>query len=262
METIICSLVFKKWHRFCRARICRFIFPPARNPPPPPRVVLPRNEPLLLGPAPAMWHKQWGHTQADRGGRKKLCAWGGVVGAPFPDPPLQGSRDRDPRQADGGRWGVGGPEVSPHMSPRGADPFEALSPRTPVLFPGTQVPLSSSVHGCQPFMPSVTCRQPSILCQLPSVKSAVAQLWTDSVVARLRITLGESRSLSHVHSYTRQSIRLNGGPLCVGIVLVPDVHHVCGQTVSAYHMSGRFDQRAACRLVGPLLGPLHDLLSR
>ena len=28
---IICSLIFKKWHRFCRARICRFIFSPARN---------------------------------------------------------------------------------------------------------------------------------------------------------------------------------------------------------------------------------------
>ena len=34
---IICSLIFKKWHRFCRARICRFIFSPARNIPPPPR---------------------------------------------------------------------------------------------------------------------------------------------------------------------------------------------------------------------------------
>ena len=33
---IICSLIFKKWHRFCRARICRFIFSPARNTPPPP----------------------------------------------------------------------------------------------------------------------------------------------------------------------------------------------------------------------------------
>ena len=33
---IICSLIFKKWHRFCRARICGFIFSPARNPPPPP----------------------------------------------------------------------------------------------------------------------------------------------------------------------------------------------------------------------------------
>ena len=33
---IICSLILKKWHRFCRARICRFIFSPARNPPPPP----------------------------------------------------------------------------------------------------------------------------------------------------------------------------------------------------------------------------------
>ena len=32
---IICSLIFKKWHRFCRARICRFIFSPAPNPPPP-----------------------------------------------------------------------------------------------------------------------------------------------------------------------------------------------------------------------------------
>ena len=37
----ICSLISKKWHRFCRARItsiCRFIFSPARNtssPPPP-----------------------------------------------------------------------------------------------------------------------------------------------------------------------------------------------------------------------------------
>ena len=32
---IICSPIFKKWHRFCRPRICRFIFPPARNTPPP-----------------------------------------------------------------------------------------------------------------------------------------------------------------------------------------------------------------------------------
>ena len=31
---IICSLIFKKWPRFCRARICRFIFSPARNIPP------------------------------------------------------------------------------------------------------------------------------------------------------------------------------------------------------------------------------------
>ena len=31
---IICSLIFKKWHRFCRARIYRFIFSPARNTPP------------------------------------------------------------------------------------------------------------------------------------------------------------------------------------------------------------------------------------
>ena len=30
---IICSLIYKKWHRFCRARICRFIFSPARNTP-------------------------------------------------------------------------------------------------------------------------------------------------------------------------------------------------------------------------------------
>ena len=34
---IICSLIFKKWHGFCRARICRFIFPPARNIPTPGR---------------------------------------------------------------------------------------------------------------------------------------------------------------------------------------------------------------------------------
>ena len=33
---ITCSLIFKKWHIFCRATICRFIFPPARNPPPHP----------------------------------------------------------------------------------------------------------------------------------------------------------------------------------------------------------------------------------
>jgi hypothetical protein len=33
---IICSLIFKKWHRFCSARICTFIFPPAQNPQPPP----------------------------------------------------------------------------------------------------------------------------------------------------------------------------------------------------------------------------------
>ena len=32
---IICSLTFKKWHRFCRARIYRFIFSPTRNIPPP-----------------------------------------------------------------------------------------------------------------------------------------------------------------------------------------------------------------------------------
>ena len=32
---IICSLIFKTWHRICRTRICRFIFPPARNPRPP-----------------------------------------------------------------------------------------------------------------------------------------------------------------------------------------------------------------------------------
>ena len=32
---IICSLIFKKGHRFCRARICRFIFSPTQNPPPP-----------------------------------------------------------------------------------------------------------------------------------------------------------------------------------------------------------------------------------
>ena len=38
---IICSLIFKKWHRFCRARICRFIFSPIRNPPPPPPRVVP-----------------------------------------------------------------------------------------------------------------------------------------------------------------------------------------------------------------------------
>ena len=31
---IICSLIFQKWHRFCGARICRFIFPSTRNPPP------------------------------------------------------------------------------------------------------------------------------------------------------------------------------------------------------------------------------------
>ena len=31
---IICSLTFKKWHRFCCAGICRFIFSPARNIPP------------------------------------------------------------------------------------------------------------------------------------------------------------------------------------------------------------------------------------
>ena len=34
---IICSLFFKKWHRFCHARICRFISSPAWNAPPPPR---------------------------------------------------------------------------------------------------------------------------------------------------------------------------------------------------------------------------------
>ena len=36
---IICSPIFKKWRGFCRARICRLIFPPAWNylPPPPPR---------------------------------------------------------------------------------------------------------------------------------------------------------------------------------------------------------------------------------
>ena len=34
----ICSLIFKKWHRFCCARICRFICFPVRNPPPPPVV--------------------------------------------------------------------------------------------------------------------------------------------------------------------------------------------------------------------------------
>ena len=28
---IICSLIFEKWHRFCRARICRFIVSPTRN---------------------------------------------------------------------------------------------------------------------------------------------------------------------------------------------------------------------------------------
>ena len=30
------SLIFKKWHRFCRARICRFMFSPARGTPRPP----------------------------------------------------------------------------------------------------------------------------------------------------------------------------------------------------------------------------------
>ena len=33
---VICSLVFKNWHGFCRARICRFIFSETRNIPPPP----------------------------------------------------------------------------------------------------------------------------------------------------------------------------------------------------------------------------------
>ena len=43
---IICSLIFKKWHRLCRARICRFIFSPARNiPPPPPGISM--HVPLL-----------------------------------------------------------------------------------------------------------------------------------------------------------------------------------------------------------------------
>ena len=32
---LICSLIFKKWHRFCRARICRFIFSAAQNIPSP-----------------------------------------------------------------------------------------------------------------------------------------------------------------------------------------------------------------------------------
>ena len=27
---MICSLIFQKWRRFCRARICRVIFSPAR----------------------------------------------------------------------------------------------------------------------------------------------------------------------------------------------------------------------------------------
>ena len=35
---IICSLIFKRWHRFRRARICRFIFAPTRNIPPPPGI--------------------------------------------------------------------------------------------------------------------------------------------------------------------------------------------------------------------------------
>ena len=33
------SLIFEEWHRLCRARICRFIFSPARNTPPPLRHV-------------------------------------------------------------------------------------------------------------------------------------------------------------------------------------------------------------------------------
>ena len=35
---IISSLIFKKWHGFCRARICRFIFPPPHGISPPPPV--------------------------------------------------------------------------------------------------------------------------------------------------------------------------------------------------------------------------------
>ena len=32
---IICSLIFQKWHRFCCARISRFIFSRMESPPPP-----------------------------------------------------------------------------------------------------------------------------------------------------------------------------------------------------------------------------------
>ena len=65
---IICSLILKKWHRFCRARICRFIFSPARNPPPPPGVskkgwlqnpeyMLPTRSCFGSGkPAPGAWY--------------------------------------------------------------------------------------------------------------------------------------------------------------------------------------------------------------
>ena len=53
---IICSLIFKKWHRFCRARICRFIFSPTRNTPPPPPGGMATNTP----PSTALQHKQWG----------------------------------------------------------------------------------------------------------------------------------------------------------------------------------------------------------
>ena len=44
---IICSLFFKKWHTFCSASICRFIFSPARNTPPSPRVMGPGPLSLL-----------------------------------------------------------------------------------------------------------------------------------------------------------------------------------------------------------------------
>ena len=60
--------------------------------------------------------------------KKGLPGEGGVIGAPLPDPPLQGLRDGTPRRADRGRLGGRGSEVPQHirlkMIPRCADHFE------------------------------------------------------------------------------------------------------------------------------------------
>ena len=53
----ICSLIFKKWHRFCRARICRFIFSPTRNMPPPWYVT--RGDPEPPGAVAHFPHQMW-----------------------------------------------------------------------------------------------------------------------------------------------------------------------------------------------------------
>ena len=59
------------------------------------------------------------------GGEEKRCAGGGIVGAPFPDPPsFQGSHDGDPRRANGGE--VGGLLWYPNKKMAQNDPHDAL----------------------------------------------------------------------------------------------------------------------------------------